>query len=412
MNQRKKNLKNLWADPRKRTMIIIMVGLATAMLLVGLLTTRGGSGEAADGGTGTRAISSPSVEARPGLVADQQYNQAIRDENLERLRVAQETGSTVLPTLEGGSEPPPLDPLANAPATQEDAQDIQVPDPMPVDTPQPQSVDYQQAVQPQPVTPPPAPPVATGENVMRTERYGSVENQIQSYMQAWVPTVGAQEFSYNGVLPEPVQQPMAGQAGAGGMMGVGENAEPAGGASFVRAGTIVPAVLLTSLNSDVPGPALAQIVSGPLAGARVIGSFQTLDKNLVLRFNTISMPDQPQSFNINAFAVDDNLGVGLATDVDNHYLQRIGLTFAAGLLEGYSSAIARTGVQTHITDGGAVIVTQDELSSSQILKQAAGEGGRTIASELAQNSRRNPTVKVEGKDGSGVPIGLLFMNDF
>lgn len=412
MNQRKKNLKNLWADPRKRTMIIIMVGLAAAMLLVGLLTTRGGPGAAADGGTGTRAISSPSVEARPGLVADQQYNQAIRDENLERLRIAQETGGTVLPTLEGGSEPPPLDPLANAPATQEDAQDIQVPDPMPVNTPQPQPVDYQQAVQP--VTPPPAPPVATGENVMRTERYRSVENQIQSYMQAWVPTAGAQEFSYNGMLPEPVQQPAVGQAGAGDIQGVGAggNAGQAGGASFVRAGTIVPAVLLTSLNSDVPGPALAQIVSGPLAGARVIGSFQTLDKHLVLRFNTISMPDQSKSFNINAFAVNDNLGVGLATDVDNHYLQRIGLTFAAGLLQGYSTGIARTGVKTHITDGGAVIVTQDELNSNQIFKQAVGQGGSAIASELAQNSRRNPTVKVEGKDGSGVPIGLLFMNDF
>lgn len=411
MNQRKQNLKNLWADPRKRTMVIIMVGLATAMLLVGLFVTRDGPDASAQGGTGTKAISSPSVEARPGLVADQQYNQAIRDENLERLKEAQEEGGTVLPTLEGGNEPPPLDPLANAPAAQDQPPEIQVPDPMPVETPQPQPVDYQQTVQ---AAPPPAPPVATGENVMRTERYRSVENQIQSYMQAWVPTVGAQEFSYNGVLPDPASSAsMGGEVGGAGMqVAAGEGNAARGGASFVRAGTIVPAVLLTSLNSDVPGPALAQIVSGPLAGARVIGNFQTLEKHLVLRFNSISMPDQSRSFNINAFAVNDNLGVGLATDVNNHYFQRIGLTFAAGLFQGYSTGIARTGVRTHITDSGSVIVTQDELNSNQIFKQAVGRGGSAIASELTKNSRRDPTVKVEGKDGSGVPIGLLFMKDF
>ena len=45
----------------------------------------------------------------------------------------------------------------------------------------------------------------------------------------------------------------------------------------VNAGTVSYAQLLTEANSDVPGPIMVQIVSGPLAGARAIGSFEVAD---------------------------------------------------------------------------------------------------------------------------------------
>ena len=59
-----------------------------------------------------------------------------------------------------------------------------------------------------------------------------------------------------------------------------------------------------------------------------------------------------------------------------------------------------------------VIITQDELSNGQINRMALGEAGTTVAGDVQQAARVRPTVKVEGKDGSGVPIGLLFMSDF
>ena len=65
-----------------------------------------------------------------------------------------------------------------------------------------------------------------------------------------------------------------------------------------------------------------------------------------------------------------------------------------------------------MTNGGGVIITQDELSNGQINRMALGEAGTKVAGDVQQAARVRPTVKVEGKDGGGVPIGLLFMSDF
>lgn len=401
-NSRKNNLKALWQDPRKRVMILIMGALVTTMLVVGMI----GSGDDDVGNTGTQTVDAPSVEARPGLVSDREYVEAIQAENAERVEEARASGDTVLPTLSSGVEPPPLDPLANAPA------------------PEAVAPPAGEVIQPQPVlaTPPSAAPSTvpqapvqsqpTTQDLSRTERYKNVEAQIQNYMQAWAPVSGAQEFQYNGVMPRETPPAAAPAAASSGSQAATSPAQARPGASFVRAGTIVPAVLITPINSDVPGPVVAQIVSGPLAGARVLGSFQATEKQVLVRFQTLSMPGQPKSFGINAYAVNEGLGTGLATDVDNHYLRRYGLLLAAGFMEGYGRAISRSGTTTHVTDGGGIIVTQDELSSDEIRKVALGQAGTTLAGEIAQRSNVPPTVKVEGRDGAGVPIGLLFMSDF
>src|SRR5690606_12018046 len=49
---------------------------------------------------------------------------------------------------------------------------------------------------------------------------------------------------------------------------------------IIPAGTIEYAQLVTEANTDAPGPVMAQIASGPLAGARLIGSFQSTDNYL------------------------------------------------------------------------------------------------------------------------------------
>jgi len=249
---------------------------------------------------------------------------------------------------------------------------------------------------------------------MRTARYKSVYDQLTGYAKTWVAVPGSQEFAYNGQRPEepaPAAAAPSGEAATGTGTGSESSARQSQGAAFIRAGTIVPAVLLTSINSDTPGPVLAQITSGPLAGSRLIGQFQATEKEVVVQFRTISMPGQTRSFNVSAYAVNDGLGTGLATDVNNHYWRRYGFLLAAGFLQGYGQAIQMSGTQTTVTDGGGVIVTQD-LDDSKIAKVALGQAGSTVASEIQQASRVRPTVKVSGKDGNGVPIGLLFMSDF
>lgn len=71
---------------------------------------------------------------------------------------------------------------------------------------------------------------------------------------------------------------------------------------LLPAGQIAYAQLLTEANSDVPGPVLAQIVSGPLNGNRILGSFQVQEELLTLTFNTVVIDGVSQG--IDAIALD------------------------------------------------------------------------------------------------------------
>ena len=409
----RKNIKGLFANPRTRTILLVTGALVAVMLLVGFWPK---GQQQSSQATGTQTVQAPNVQARPGTVTDSRYQDAIQAENDARLKAAQEQGKTVLPTLTGPNNQASLDPLDNTRAPTNPAT---VPQPQPIAQPTPPPAQPQ----PQAVAPTPAAAAPAAVDVTRTARYKSVEEQIKGYMKAWGAPGAQQEFDYvgqGGPHSSNATGPATGiPTGEGAQQAAVASTAPAApaatttkGASFVRAGTIIPAVLMSSINSDTPGPVVAQIVSGPLAGARLLGNFQSTEKEIVVRFSTLSMPGQPRSFSINAYAVNSNLGTGLATDVDNHYFRRYGLLLAAGFIKGYGQAIGRAGTTTTVTDGGGVIITQDELSDSKIAKVALGEAGTTVASDIQQASRVRPTVKVNGKDGSGVPIGLLFMNDF
>src|SRR5690606_16466854 len=88
------------------------------------------------------------------------------------------------------------------------------------------------------------------------------------------------------------------------------------------AGKIAYAQILTEANSDVPGPVLAQIASGPLSGSRVLGSFSKETELLTIKFDTVIVDGV--SIDINGSAIDPKTTLpAMATDVDHHYLARI-----------------------------------------------------------------------------------------
>src|SRR6202021_599971 len=110
--------------------------------------------------------------------------------------------------------------------------------------------------------------------------------------------------------------------------------------TIVPAGTVSYAQLLTEANSDVPGPILAQIMSGPLAGARAGGEFKTLDDYLVLHFALVNFKGKDYQIDAIALDPDTTLG-GMATDVDQRYFTRVILPAAAGFMQGLGSALAQ-----------------------------------------------------------------------
>jgi intracellular multiplication protein IcmE len=177
--------------------------------------------------------------------------------------------------------------------------------------------------------------------------------------------------------------------------------------TVVPAGTVSYAQLLTEANSDVPGPILAQIVSGPLAGARAVGQFQVANGNadyLVLQFNLANVKGKDYAMNAIALDPDTTLG-GMATEVDQRYFTRVILPAAAGFLQGFGSALGQ-GNSSVVTNGTTTIVQQSNKGISQGAYTGLGQAAQT-ASQFFQNqaNQTRPLVRV----AAGTPIGMFFV---
>ena len=219
----------------------------------------------------------------------------------------------------------------------------------------------------------------------------------------------------------PKQAYVAGSANAttNNAQGVGsvQGVDQAGSLSsqpLYKAGTILYAVVETSMNTDEPAPILAKITSGPLAGSRLIGSSRALGsqwaQSVVIEFSTVSVPYLPNSQSIQAIAVDPvTARTALADEVNHHYLQRYGSLFFSKLLEGYAQAIQDSGTTTETdSNTGNETVTNSEKSDSEKFFIALGNVGTALSSQVATGIDRPVTITIN----QGSPIGLLLLSDF
>lgn len=175
---------------------------------------------------------------------------------------------------------------------------------------------------------------------------------------------------------------------------------------LIPAGTINYAQMTIEANSDVPGPVIAQLVSGPLAGAKLIGKFQSTDDYLILTFNTIVVDGINQSVDARAIDPDTTLP-GVATEVDKRYFTRVLLPAAARFLEGVGSAVAQD-TATTVTVTGETVTTQRKNLD---LKQELGRGAEKAAAEIAdfmtdEADDIKPLVRV----ARGTAVGILFLS--
>jgi intracellular multiplication protein IcmE len=172
---------------------------------------------------------------------------------------------------------------------------------------------------------------------------------------------------------------------------------------LIPAGTINYGQMLIEANSDVPGPVLVQLVSGPLAGARLIGSFQVQNEYLVLQFNTIVIDGKNSS--INAIAIDPATTLpGVATEVNNRYFTRILLPAAGEFIEGIGRGFAQD-AETTIVTGDVVTTTQSNLD----FEQEIGVGVESAAREINEfMDERADEIERLVRVARGTPIGIFF----
>ncbi len=175
---------------------------------------------------------------------------------------------------------------------------------------------------------------------------------------------------------------------------------------IIPAGEVFYGQLITTANSDVEGPILANIYSGPLRGARLIGTFTRSNTDLlVLSFNKIVIDGL--DFSIDAVAVDPaTTSPGMATEVNHHWLTRVILPGAAAFIEGLAEAYAEQ-ENTLVVTGETVTQETKPLNTKGKLATGIKESTSIIGEILEDEADKveEATVIV----ASGTPIGILFL---
>jgi type IV secretory pathway VirB10-like protein len=179
---------------------------------------------------------------------------------------------------------------------------------------------------------------------------------------------------------------------------------PAKTKTIITAGTISYAQLLNDLNSDVKGPVLAQILSGPFEGGRGIGEFKMQDDFLTLSFKRIIKDGV--SYTVDGIALDEKTTLtGLQSEVDNHYLERVFIPVAADFLSGYAEAVTETGKSSTTTAGGGVVQDEPEPTGKEELYEGIKKAADKIGEFMKEDAPEGPTVKLK----RGTTMGILFL---
>lgn len=384
---RAETARQVFARPRPRRNLIIAVAVVIVVLVTGVHWLL--SGRHHDTATQTASLVpvTPIASTVAGTSNNPQYNKLVNEDNANKAAAAASTGASSVPVLSNPGTSSSVLSLPSAPAA-----------PATVSATSPPAANSMADA----AAATPLPPTQT-QRAMAS----AVQDQIQFYLSTWKPPGSSAEFDAYGKHAHAVAQ-VATAAPADGI------ARAAAGARFVQAGTVVPAELLTPINSDHPGPVLAQIISGPLAGSRVMGSFLTSNNRVVVTFTTIAIPGSSKSYTIRALAVNAaTASTALATNVNNHYLEKYGLMLASSFVSGYGQAVANQGAVVTVSPLGGYTVANQGLNSHQILMSALGNVGTQVGDVAQANAETiKPTVRVAGRHGGPYPVGLLFMQDF
>ena len=227
----------------------------------------------------------------------------------------------------------------------------------------------------------------------------AMTNQMQILMKAWTPddlksvrSSASEEEILAAVAPKPVD--------SSGLMKA--DLKP-----VVTAGSVYYGQMLIEANSDVPGPVMAQILTGPLKGGRAIGSFETFRNHLVIRFTTVSLGEKAMDTDILVLDPNTTLG-GVATEVDPRYFQRVLLPAAAAFVSEYGRTLSEptSTVTVSGTTGSNITTSTNERDAKDALYAGIGEAADKIDQFITEEGASiKRLVRVE----VGTPVGLFFV---
>lgn len=174
---------------------------------------------------------------------------------------------------------------------------------------------------------------------------------------------------------------------------------------LIPAGRGVYAHTILAASSDASSPVVLQADSGPIAGARIIGSFAREEERLVIRVNRVI--HQGQEISVEGIVVAPaTMEAGVASSVDQHYLARFILPAAASFVQGLGQAFALSNSSIVQSPFGGVSALQ-RLNLGQQVGVGAGVAAGRVGQALDQAAPRGPTVKLD----VGSSVGVMFLSN-
>lgn len=171
----------------------------------------------------------------------------------------------------------------------------------------------------------------------------------------------------------------------------------------LKTGAVVPGVMLTGINSDLPGNMIAQVSQNVYdtatgknllipQGTRLYGIYDSRvvygQQRVLIAWNRIIFPDG-SSMSIGAMPGADMAGVaGFADEVNNHYLRIFGSAVLMSLVTG-GMAYAMDSANNNVGSSGNGTSMQDEMTSA-----LAAQLGQTTTTLLQKNLNIKPTLEV------------------
>lgn len=408
---RSQNLKALWSDPKKKmniimTAVVLALGCGFGYVLIN-------RAPAPQLRPDIKLSGAPDLNSVPGATNNPKYADAAKQANDSKFESAEKTGGSALPVpvkLEDGAKTLGMNdssvgttsigsPFGAQAQAQTPVQQTQAPLP------------YQQQQIPQVNT---TAPVQYAQTIPQAPQ--NLGRQLDVLLDRWAPTGHNMETDYTGAKAKTASAMGGDMPNVSLVSGQGATTNNATGtlsaAPLIRAGTIYSAILKTGVNTDEPGPVLAELVSGPYRGATMIGQLVSSGnqraETVALQFTLLNSTAADRSIPIQAYAINpDTSRTGMATSVDKHYLERFGLIFASSFISGYGQAVAQSGSTVTNNPLGGTTVSTPTRTPEQLNKIALGSVGQAVGQEMIQNARMPTTIKVN----QGTSIGVLIMQD-
>lgn len=375
---------------------------AVAVIVGGIVLFGGGGKEAPAPSTVARGsdLSEP-----PGMnELTQHYEEALREANEQDLQRALQQGGSAIPVpigpargrvdLQGQAQAE--DPLERWRRIQEERLRKEQ-----------EAAEAARAGTPEAPAPRPADPYAQDKQNIAQSLMAQMQSilEAQEIKGAKILQVTGPEYM-EGMRSKAAEKLAAAQSGVQGAAAAGPSTEATTGATveiLQEAGQIEYAQLLIEANTDSPGPVLAELASGPMAGSRMIGSFSSSDDYLTLNFNTVVVDGVALA--ANAIAIDPGTSrPGMVTEIDRKYFQRIILPAAAAFIQGMGSAIADSGSTTVSAGQGTTVSSSNDLDTKQEFFKGIEKAADKVG-EVLEGQQVKPMLRL----AAGTHLGVLFL---